>query len=137
MPPKRSTMPFICSRGMFLVPLKFMCSTQCEAPVIPGPSSREPTRYQHHTDASGAVWISLTTTFRPLERYSNRTGAATETAAGRVIQILYRPHLWAFLTQIAALQSGFGAISSGPTGPALATNEYETKGRVRARGLLS
>ncbi len=40
---------------MFVVPLKFMCSTQCETPGMPGRSSPEPTRYQHHTDTSGAV----------------------------------------------------------------------------------
>ena len=50
--------PFTWSRGMLVVPLKFMCSTQCETPVTPGPSSREPTRYQHQTDASGAVCTS-------------------------------------------------------------------------------
>ncbi len=51
-------MPFISSRGMLVVPLKFMCSTQCDAPVSPMPSSREPTPYQHHTDTSGAVCTS-------------------------------------------------------------------------------
>src|SRR5918995_3940146 len=51
---------------MFSVPLKFMCSTQWETPVRPGRSSREPTLYQHHTEASGAVCSSRTSTFRPL-----------------------------------------------------------------------
>ena len=56
------------SRGMFVVPLKFICSTQCETPVTPGVSSLEPTRYQHHTETSGAVRTSFTTTVRPLSR---------------------------------------------------------------------
>src|SRR5688500_15352211 len=51
---------------MFSVPLKFMCSTQCDTPVWPGRSSREPTLYQHHTEASGAVCSSRTSTFKPL-----------------------------------------------------------------------
>src|SRR3954471_13285890 len=58
--------PFTWSRGMFVVPLKFMCSTQCETPVRPGRSSLEPTLYQHHTEASGAVCSSCTMTLRPL-----------------------------------------------------------------------
>src|SRR5438045_5307464 len=53
---------------MFVVPLKFMCSTQCETPVRPGRSSFEPTLYQHHTDASGAVCTSWISTFIPLSR---------------------------------------------------------------------
>ena len=36
----------------------FIRSTQCETPVRPGTSSPDPTRYQHHTDASGAVCTS-------------------------------------------------------------------------------
>src|SRR5262245_54853148 len=51
---------------MFFVPLKFMCSTQWETPVSPGRSSLEPTLYQHHTDASGAVCSSRISTFNPL-----------------------------------------------------------------------
>src|SRR5437870_13777328 len=51
---------------MFVVPLKFMCSTQCDTPVSPGRSSLEPTLYQHHTDASGAVCSSCIRTLRPL-----------------------------------------------------------------------
>jgi len=47
--------PFTLSRGMLVVPLKFMCSTQCETPVCPVGSSFEPTRYQHQTAASGIV----------------------------------------------------------------------------------
>ena len=61
-----SMMPFTWSRGMLVVPLKFMCSTQCDTPVRPGRSSFEPDLYQHHTDASGAVCSSWTSTFRPL-----------------------------------------------------------------------
>src|SRR5215467_9579926 len=51
---------------MLVVPLKFMCSTQCETPVRPGRSSLEPTLYQHHTEARGAVCSSWTMTLRPL-----------------------------------------------------------------------
>ena len=58
--------PFTWSRGMLVVPLKFMCSTQCDTPVSPGPSSLLPTLYQHQTDASGAVCSSCTSTFSPL-----------------------------------------------------------------------
>jgi hypothetical protein len=57
--------------GMFVVPLKFMCSTQCETPVSPGGSSFEPTRYQHQTVASGAVCTSCTRTRRPLSSTSS------------------------------------------------------------------
>ena len=59
--------------GMFVVPLKFMCSTQCETPVKPVDSSFEPTLYQHHTEASGAVWTSCTSTFRPFSSTVCRT----------------------------------------------------------------
>src|SRR3984893_14843859 len=58
---------------MLVVPLKFMCSTQCETPVRPGGSSFDPTLYQHHTDASGAVCSSRTRTFRPLSRVAERS----------------------------------------------------------------
>src|SRR5205807_1976638 len=58
---------------MLTVPLKFMCSTQCDTPVRPGCSSPDPTRYQHHTDTSGAVCSSLTSTVRPLSRWAVRT----------------------------------------------------------------
>src|SRR3989338_8162349 len=53
---------------MWVVPLKFMCSTQCDTPVRPVTSSFDPTLYQHQTDASGAVCTSATSTFRPLSR---------------------------------------------------------------------
>src|SRR6202049_2047611 len=49
-----------------------MCSTQCETPVRPGGSSFDPTLYQHHTDASGAVCSSRTRTFRPLSSVAER-----------------------------------------------------------------
>ena len=68
-------MPFTLSRGMLVVPLKFMCSTQWDTPVSPGRSSFDPTLYQHQTDASGAVCISCTTTVRPL---SSTTRVGTE-----------------------------------------------------------
>src|SRR3989442_13039210 len=67
-PPNFSMMPLICSRGILVVPLKFMCSTQCETPVSPVASSLDPTLYQHQTEASGAVCTSCTTTFNPLSR---------------------------------------------------------------------
>src|SRR5215203_660202 len=65
---------------MFVVPLKFMCSTQCDTPVRPGRSSLEPTLYQHQTDASGAVWISWTRTVRPLSSITWRTGSVDGSA---------------------------------------------------------
>jgi hypothetical protein len=42
-----------------------MCSTQWEAPVIPGTSLREPTRYQIQWLMIGAVWISFNKTNKP------------------------------------------------------------------------
>src|SRR5215212_3067163 len=57
---------------MFVVPLKFMCSTQCDTPVSPGRSSFDPTLYQHHTDARGAVCSSRTRTFNPLSSVVSR-----------------------------------------------------------------
>src|SRR5437762_8038590 len=57
---------------MLVVPLKFMCSTQCETPVSPGRSSFEPTLYQHHTEASGAVCSSWMSTFSPLSSVVER-----------------------------------------------------------------
>src|SRR5262245_10591972 len=57
---------------MLVVPLKFMCSTQCDTPVSPGRSSFEPTRYQHQTEASGAACSSRTITFSPLSSVVSR-----------------------------------------------------------------
>src|SRR3954468_5950334 len=68
-------MPFTWSRGMLAVPLKFMCSHQWDTPVRPGRSSFEPTLYQHHTDASGAVCSSWMSTFSPLSRFALRRAA--------------------------------------------------------------
>src|SRR4051794_8583039 len=89
-------MPFICSRGIFTVPLKFMCSTQCDTPVRPGASSREPTRYQHHTETSGAVWTSCTRIFRPLSRVARRTVVWGKGARDVGIAPLYKPVLGVF-----------------------------------------
>jgi enoyl-CoA hydratase len=53
-----------------------MCSTQCDTPVSPGRSSFDPTLYQHHTEASGAVCSSCTITLnRPDKR--NALNAST------------------------------------------------------------
>src|SRR5262245_16753830 len=57
---------------MLVVPLKFMCSTQCDTPVSPGCSSFDPTRYQHQTDASGAACSSRTSTLSPLSSVVSR-----------------------------------------------------------------
>src|SRR5688572_16704710 len=65
-------MPFTFSRGIFVVPLKFMCSTQWDTPVSPGGSSLEPTRYQHQTEASGAACSSRTITLSPLSSVVSR-----------------------------------------------------------------
>src|ERR1700681_1410244 len=78
---------------MLVVPLKFMCSTQCETPVRPGGSSFEPTLYQHHTDASGAVCSSRTRTFKPLSRVAERsagwlTGARCQQLVPRTLELL-------------------------------------------------
>ena len=69
--------PLTFSRGMLVVPLKFMCSTQWDTPVRPGISSRDPTLYQHQTEASGAVWTSWTRIFRPLSRNAVRGAGAS------------------------------------------------------------
>src|SRR5688500_17879754 len=66
---------------MLVVPLKFMCSTQWETPVRPGCSSFDPTLYQHHTDASGAVCSSWTITFRPLSSVTCLMGLTARGAA--------------------------------------------------------
>src|SRR3954452_3690752 len=77
---------------MFVVPLKFMCSTQCDTPVRPGRSSFEPTLYQHQTDASGAVCISCTRTVRPLSSITWRTGSVDGSAGTWVAMArLYEP----------------------------------------------
>src|SRR5207249_9767849 len=57
-PPASSTRRVTSSLRIDRVPLKFMCSTQWEIPVIPGRSSRDPTRYQHQTETTGACRIS-------------------------------------------------------------------------------
>ena len=49
---RRNTSPFD-SRS---VPLNSMCSTQCEIPVIPLRSLRDPTRYQIQVLTTGARW---------------------------------------------------------------------------------
>src|SRR6185436_13967464 len=64
--------PFTWSRGILVVPLKFMCSTQWDTPVSPGCSSLEPTRYQHQTEASGAACSSRTITLSPLSSVVSR-----------------------------------------------------------------
>src|SRR6266576_3380414 len=81
LPPNCSMMPFTWSRGMLVVPLKFMCSTQCDTPVRPGRSSFDPTLYQHHTEASGAVCSSRIRTFNPLSRVAVRSGAVCRDSA--------------------------------------------------------
>src|SRR5262245_48596497 len=47
------------------VPLNNICSTQCEIPVLPGCSLREPTRYQTQQVATGAEWTSRSKTSMP------------------------------------------------------------------------
>src|SRR5438094_1826964 len=65
-------MPFTSSRGILVVPLKFMCSHQCETPVSPDCSSFEPTLYHHQTDASGAACSSRMSTVNPLSSVARR-----------------------------------------------------------------
>src|SRR5687768_4037652 len=74
---------------MFVVPLKFMCSTQWDTPVCPGLSSFDPTLYQHHTDASGAVWTSCTRIFKPLSRTWDFTTGISRVRALELIALLY------------------------------------------------
>src|SRR3990170_8134920 len=79
---------------MLVVPLKFMCSTQCETPVCPVISSLEPTLYQHHTEASGAVCTSRTSTVNPLSRTVSLTAVLPDgrahTSMSSIIQVALR-----------------------------------------------
>ena len=50
-----------------------MCSTQCEAPVIPGRSFLEPTRYHTQTLAVGLVASGARRTRSPFPKVSDRT----------------------------------------------------------------
>ena len=106
-------MPFTLSRGMLVVPLKFMCSTQCETPVRPGRSSFDPTLYQHHTDASGAVCISCTSTVRPLSSTTRRNAEGeVRVSSSEAIQIIRgilsltaRPgRAWAQIAELASFR---------------------------------
>ena len=81
--------------GCWSVPLKFMCSTQWETPVWPGCSSPEPTRYQHHTETSGAVWTSWTRIWRPLSRRADRM-AGRASGSDTAMDQLYRPDFRSF-----------------------------------------
>src|SRR5579859_155318 len=56
------------------VPLKSMCSTQCEMPVIPGTSLRLPTRYHAQNVATGAVWTSRSKTSSPFDSVARTVG---------------------------------------------------------------
>src|SRR5215208_6085442 len=69
-PPSREIALSSRLAGNCSVPLNCICSTQCETPVRPCTSSREPTRYQTHDEMIGAVWISLSRTLSPLESVS-------------------------------------------------------------------
>src|SRR5437762_7104921 len=75
---------------MFVEPLKFMCSTQCDTPVSPGGSSFEPTLYQHHTDASGAVCSSWTRIFSPLSSVATRTAVGEAATKETGINVHYK-----------------------------------------------
>src|SRR5690606_5938278 len=91
MPPNFSTIPFKRWLGMLSVPLKFMCSTQCEMPVRPGRSSPDPTRYQHQTETSGEDLTSLTRILRPLSRVVDLTSVMVERTPEDGICPLYEP----------------------------------------------
>lgn len=86
--PNCSMIPFTWSRGMLVVPLKFMCSTQCDTLVRPGSSSREPTLDQHHTDTSGAVCSPSGSTFNPFSSSSVLRGAVHPASEGLAIHSL-------------------------------------------------
>jgi hypothetical protein len=51
-----------------------MCSTQWDAPVIPGHSFFEPTRYQTQTLAVGLALAGASTTLSPFVSVNNRSG---------------------------------------------------------------
>jgi len=66
-PPSRAIAFSAVPLGKAGVPLKSMCSTQWEIPVVPRCSLRLPTRYQIQKLATGAAWASCTRTDRPLD----------------------------------------------------------------------
>ena len=51
--------------GTFFEPLNIMCSKKCEMPVVPGDSSRDPTRYHCQNEIAGTVWSSWSSTVSP------------------------------------------------------------------------
>src|SRR3982751_5290560 len=110
--------PLMRSRGMLVVPLKFMCSTQCDTPVSPGPSSAEPTPYQHHTETSGAVWTSWTRIFRPLSRVARRIAVRPPGTRDTVMRPLYKPVFEAIWPFGGLNSAGFAGISSDFEWPA-------------------
>src|SRR3979409_84323 len=65
-PPRREISLVISPLPKRLPPLKSMCSTQCETPVVPGISFRPPTRYHIHTPTRGRSRTSRRMTRRPL-----------------------------------------------------------------------
>src|SRR5690606_5319664 len=64
--PSRAISRSILRPGNSSVPLNCMCSTQWETPVFPVISLRDPARYQSQWLMIGAVWISFSSTLRPL-----------------------------------------------------------------------
>src|SRR5690606_29403898 len=69
------------------VPLKFMCSTQCEMPVRPGASSPEPTRYHAQSEISGDVCEGCRMTVSPLSRRAMRRASRTSEGTVSIIRV--------------------------------------------------
>ncbi len=61
-----------------------MCSTQWEAPVIPGRSFFEPTRYQTQTLAVGLPSIGASNTESPFPKRNRSTRGPRPTLAPRI-----------------------------------------------------
>src|SRR5215212_9896714 len=85
-PPSREIALSSKLAGNCSVPLNCICSTQCETPVRPCTSSRDPTRYQSHDEMIGAVWTSLSRTFSPLDKVVCVRELFMELSSGQVEQ---------------------------------------------------
>src|SRR5262245_41041735 len=59
-----------------------MCSNRCAKPVRLRGSTRNPIRYITSTSTTGAAWLSLTTTRRPLGSFRYWTGTEKDEPDG-------------------------------------------------------
>src|SRR5579859_4463451 len=90
-PPRREISLVISPLPKRLPPLKSMCSTQCETPVVPGSSLRPPTRYHIHTPTSGRSRTSRRITRSPLSSVVCWNEAEVETDTAIALMLTPRP----------------------------------------------